>query len=273
MAVVAVNIGYAPELVPYDMLPDEPVTVVVPSKGRWDRVLVGNMLDPADFVVIVEPQEESLYRDHNPDLQIVAHPAEVSKYSKKLEWAYRTYGTVFFMDDDMSKLVHFEHAGRDPAHYLNPAEAIAVIRRAATECRQAGTFMFGFMHRDIRLFKTWKPWTLTGWIPGSGLGLLSGSSIEFNHDIGMNMDYWLSCYAVYVHRFLWKDWRYQPDGPATTFSGAVGGASAVRTSDSERRDHELLVRSFGADIVRLKKPAPQLKQAQHEYARTLWFPF
>lgn len=256
-------------LLPLDELPEEKFTIVVPSKGRWDRVFVKDMLPEGTFKVLVEPHEEGLYREHNPDVEIVPHPAEVWPYSKKLQWALETYGSILSLDDDVFQVSHNEHGGKDPQCLLGKQDALGWLTRSMTEARAMGAYLVGWGDGDIRNYDPQQPYRFTGWVAASSMGILSGSKLAFNPELWVTADYWLSLLNAYHHRFCYMDWRICPGAKETFVS--EGGASTTRTMDTERKEYEILVKYFGEAIG--KKEATGRAKVRHEWQRTMRLPF
>ena len=252
-----------------DVTPEPDLTVVVPSYGRPGRVLVAKMLHPADFVVVVPPDQIDVYRAAQPDLTYVEYPLPEGDMSRKCGWMYETFGSMLILDDDLDRVDHNEHVAGEPQCRLDKDEAIAVFHRTAWETAMQGKYLFGYGDGDIRNYEDPKPFKLTSLVAGA-IGLLEGSGLTFNSDIRSSEDFWLTALNLYRHRYAWIDTRYTPNGPPVTFRNP-GGMATVRTLDTEKHDYLMLRRYFG-DVIG-KKTRTGRARPQHEWTRTVSCPW
>lgn len=257
-------------LLPPTDVPEPEFTVAVPSTGRAGRVLVSKMMHPDDFVVVVPPDEIPAYREQQPELQFEPYPHAEGNVARKWQWMYDRFGSVLIVDDDLDKMEHHEHVAGEKRCTLDQDQVMQTFRRTAWECAQAGLYMFGYGILDIRNFDCMHPFRIKGVVMGA-IGLLAGSKISYNQEIGANIDFWGALVNAYHHRCVWVDNRYSLTGPPITFVGA-GGMSKVRTLATERKDWEVLRRYFG-EAVQKKGKTHRLRQVQHDYAKVMVLPY
>jgi hypothetical protein len=241
------------------------VKVIIPSHKRWDRVSTVSAVDGA--ILCVAESQEKLYRACNKGIEVVTHPDSVVGLARKRDWIIKHFENVFMLDDDIDSLKRtYQEAGE--SSHIDAADAYDVIQVAANACKDAGFFLFGFsMSATPIQYDPFKPIKMGGYFTGCAHGVLSGSKLWYNPDIVCNEDYWISCLNAYYHRGGWKDNRFcfvQRD----TFKNR-GGLSEFRNLDSEEQDFKLLQRTFGADVVTLRKQ----KGKGHAFQKTLKFPF
>lgn len=234
------------------------VTIVIPSHLRADQVLTARSALPPEVCHIVVPESQvGEYREHNPDSPVVGHPDDVIGLPRKRAWIAERFGDHVQVDDDQTKFIHCEHSLGDKECQLEPQVAYEVIQRIAGEARQAGCFFFGMNPSpDVRNYSPLTPFKRSGLICGGFLGWLAGSKVWLNERIVAKDDYWLSALNAHFHRNVWVDLRYTSKG-AKDFS-TKGGTAAIRTQESEARDNEILVRTFG-DCFRKKARTPRSK--------------
>lgn len=256
------------------------VHIVVPTKARWMNVLVKQFLPPGAFKLLVEPHEEALYREHNPDIPadcIVVHPEEVWPYCLKMQWAYENFGSIFSLDDDVNFMVHLEHADREPTHGLDPEATYEAIMRTAADAWGAGAFLFGYSTSGAVInYRDHQPFRRVGFVTAEACGLFEGSKVAWNPTVKGSADFWVSLVNAFHHRHCWLDMRYCPDehGGSTTFAGA-GGVASVRNNEVEKQDWLLLRRYFGDAVWRKEAVAggKRLKGAKHEYHHSMSIPW
>lgn len=244
-------------------------TIAIPSAGRPGCVLAGQCLPTDTFLVCVPEAELADYREAQPELTFDAHPDDVIGLPAKRQWMYDKYGDIVMFDDDMFEIIHVEHASGDPHCTISGYEAYDVVCRVATDAKAIGSYLFGFGDPDVRNYQDIAPFSFTGWVIGSALGLLAGSGLTFNPDIVAADDFWIGLLNAREHRIAYQDLRYAPNCKAT-FT-ALGGTSAGRNMATEESDFKILRKYFG-DAVQRKQPTARAK-VRHEWQRTVFLPF
>jgi len=264
-----------------DPTPEPRLTIAVPSAGRPGRVLVGRMLPPDQFVVVVPENEVALYEAAQPELEVVPHPPEVGRLPRKRQWILDRYAAdrghaVLMVDDDIEEMIHMEHGPGDRKCVIQPDESMAIIHRLAWETAQAGIHLFGFeTSGSILNYNDLAPFKLTGYVVGSAMGVVGGGRLSFNPETLAGDDYWLSLLNAYEHRWCLIDNRYCPNLRASSKSktfAQTGGMGSHRTAESEENDYQVLRRYFGGDVVQRKKATGRAKLS-HPAQRTMVVPF
>jgi len=113
-----------------------------------------------------------------------------------------------------------------------------------------GAFFFGWEASNgaLRYYTGLKPIMLTGYVNGCAMGFRRGHGLRFDERIVAKNDYDIAAQNARQHRMVLKNCRYtfcQKD----TFVGK-GGQAAFRSSQTEKRDVELLRKKWG-DVFRL----------------------
>ena len=226
------------------------ISIVIPSHLRAERVhTVKTALPPELCHIVVPDSQVAEYREHNPDSPIVGHPDEMLGITRKRVWIAENFGDHIQIDDDQTHFIHCEHSVEECR--MDPDVAYAWIQRTAAEARMAGCFLFGMSNSpDVRNYNPLMPFSRKGFVVGGGLGWLTGSKLFMNERIVTKDDYWLAALNAHFHRTVWVDNRYTSKGAKDFVT--PGGSSAIRTMDSERRDSEILIKTFGSEIFKQK---------------------
>ena len=252
------------------------VRIVIPSHKRAADVTTTERALPKEAVVLCVPKaQEAEYREHNPDVEVDAHPDDVIGISPKRMWIAERYGDHFQCDDDQLYFTHMEHAVGEKECRLEPWAAYEVIQRTANMARDLGVFLFSLSpYPDIRTFFPGNPFRVTGFVIGGKLGWLrpKESKLSIPPQIVAKDDYYLSAMNAHLHRMALIDFRYGSKFKKDFVS--PGGQAGVRTSESEKRDNELLIRHFGDDIFREKHRTTLSKgKSGHGNQITMQLPF
>lgn len=76
-----------------------PCKIVIPSHKRHDRVFAKKLVN--DPIVCVAESQADLYREFNPDCEIVTHPDDIIGLIPKRNWMAKYFGELFMLDDDV----------------------------------------------------------------------------------------------------------------------------------------------------------------------------
>ena len=76
-----------------------PLKIVIPSHKRHDMVLSKRLV--VDPIICVAESQADIYREHNPECEIVTHPDDVIGLIPKRNWMARHCGDLFMLDDDV----------------------------------------------------------------------------------------------------------------------------------------------------------------------------
>jgi hypothetical protein len=248
-----------------------PLTVVIPSAGRADRVRTHKAIR-ADVLCVPESESDA-YRQHNYGVEIVAHPDSVRGLPAKRQWIADRWGDVFMVDDDIRSFCRLWLPTYRRDYRMTAEEARDAAEATYATAAEMGAYLFGFaFFGDTRLFRPQRPFLLTGYINAACFGLRAGSKLRFRTDVVAVEDFALSGMNAYYHRYLFVDQRFGPR-QEKTFTNP-GGQALHRTAETERRDTEALRRLFGPAIVE-KRGNPKVgKTRQRTVAqRSLMVPF
>lgn len=73
--------------------------IVIPSHKRHDRVFAKKLVN--DPIICVAESQADLYRQFNPDCEIVTHPDDVVGLIPKRNWMAKHFRNLFMLDDDV----------------------------------------------------------------------------------------------------------------------------------------------------------------------------
>ena len=239
--------------------------IVIPSMGRASNVSTVSLVD--DPIVCVPESEAAQYREHNPGVEVEAHPDTVVGLPAKREWMYQRWGDLFMVDDDAVALFDVSAA---TIQKVGSGDARALIERVYADACGAGAFLFGLSRTpDPRTYFPNRPFRRTGLVLGGAYGLRAGSGLWWNKRMMVGEDFWISCLNAHYHRTLWVDTRY-----AFMFSktfASTGGLSLYRTEGSESEATEILKENFG-NVINKKLPTRLVKTMRNNQ-RALKIPF
>lgn len=74
--------------------------IVIPSHKRHDRVFAKKLVN--DPIICVAECQADLYRQFNPDCEIVTHPDDVVGLIPKRNWMAKYFKELFMLDDDVT---------------------------------------------------------------------------------------------------------------------------------------------------------------------------
>lgn len=220
------------------------IPIVVPTHGRAGKVKALRVFPGA--VLCVADSQRDAYASAYPDAELVTHPDSVKGLSPKRQWIYERWGDVFMVDDDVADFRRVTvQVGESP--YLRPPVPELVVQATAETARQLGVYLFGFSQiGDPAMYRPFAPLSLTGFVGGHAMGVLSGSKLYWHPDSATVDDFWISLLNAHHHRMALIDRRYFAS-QEKTFAG-VGGQGGVRTEDTYRTAYLFLKAHFGESV-------------------------
>lgn len=242
--------------------------IVSPSKGRPDNYLTKNCIN--DVIIACSEAETPLYKEQNPDNEIISIPDDVKGIVRVRQWILDKFEEVFMVDDDVEYVRRLYTEEAEPYKLTDPQMVNEIIYQNADICKQIGGKMFGFTsRRRPEHFDSHKPVRFTGYLNASYCGYLKDHGLKYDVNLVEGEDHYMSALNVYKHRKMFMDNRYS-FFTKENFK-ASGGCCDYRTID-DMRETTLELRSYFGEVIRLKKPNSG-KQQLNEGERTLKFPF
>lgn len=200
-----------------------------------------------DFQVCVPESQVADYANVVPREKILPHPDSVRGLAPKLNWILKRFEDVpmMTMDDDILSFSRcFVEIGEAPK-ITDPEMIHLIVDQTALMAADCGAFLFGFQPNQtgVRFYTGLKPFAMTGLVLGAAMGFLPGHGLRNDERLVGKMDYDLSAMNALRHRYLFRNDRYCC-AFGDTFT-APGGQANCRTTTTEQRDLEVLVRKWG----------------------------
>lgn len=247
-----------------------PAKIIV-SHGRAGAV---KTLAWAPFarLCVAESQAPAYAREY-PGNELLVHPDSVRGLIAKRNWVYETAGDVFMLDDDVVMMANVTDPPGRAQRKAKGEFAEALIDRLHQEAEDLGVYLYAFSTVGNPLgYSPFHPYKLTGFVGGQAFGLRRGSGLWWSPAINSAGDYWLSLLNAHMHRNVLIDMRW-----ATITTGmwkGAGGLTGTRTNRGELEDNELLRATFGADVIKAKRPSKALgTRIRSDAQRTMVLPF
>lgn len=118
------------------------------------------------WVEIVVPESQRELYEQATDHDIVTVSDDTITLGTTRNAVLRMFDerTIVMMDDDLRMLYCL--TGEKTRRIEDPEEIMAVIVNTAIMAMDAGVHFFGFFQKDIRQYKGYEPFSLTGWVGG-----------------------------------------------------------------------------------------------------------
>ena len=222
--------------------------IVIPSHKRHDKVFAKKLvLNP---IICVAESQADLYRQYNPDCEIVTHPDDVIGLIPKRNWMARHFGELFMIDDDVHAVKNLVVEKGEPGVIRDPERVTEIINSLYELACMLDVHLFGFTSRiSPVMYDESGFYSLSKMITGCSYGVRYNKNGWWNEEIKLKEDFWISCYMKYKERRILTDLRYN-FSQKSTFVNA-GGLAAFRNQEEERRSILFIKKNFG-DSIQLK---------------------
>lgn len=222
--------------------------IVIPSHKRHDRVFAKYLVN--DPIICVAKSQADIYRDYNPDCEIVAHPDDVVGLIPKRNWMAKHFRELFMLDDDVDACKRLYCEKGESARVHGKSEITAIIENLYEIAFLLDVHLFGFTSRiSPVMYDETEYLSLDKMITGCSYGVRYNKNTWWNEELRLKEDFWISCYMKYSERRVLTDLRYNFE-QKNTFVNA-GGLSAIRNQDEEQRSI-LLIRKYFGEAIKLK---------------------
>ena len=222
--------------------------IVIPSHKRHDKVFAKKLvLNP---IICVAESQADLYRQYNPDCEIVTHPDDVIGLIPKRNWMAKHFGELFMIDDDVHAVKNLVVEKGEPGVIRDPERVTEIINSLYELACMLDVHLFGFTSRiSPVMYDESGFYSLSKMITGCSYGVRYNKNVWWNEEIKLKEDFWISCYMKYKERRILTDLRYN-FSQKSTFVNA-GGLAAFRNQEEERRSILFIKKNFG-DSIQLK---------------------
>lgn len=222
--------------------------IVIPSHKRHDKVFAKKLvLNP---IICVAENQADLYRQFNPECEIVTHPDDVIGLIPKRNWMAKHFGELFMIDDDVHAVKNLVVEKGEPGVIRDPEKVTEIINSLYELACMLDVHLFGFTSRiSPVMYDESGFYSLSKMITGCSYGVRYNKNVWWNEEIKLKEDFWISCYMKYKERRILTDLRYN-FSQKSTFVNA-GGLAAFRNQEEERRSILFIKKNFG-DSIQLK---------------------
>lgn len=222
--------------------------IVIPSHKRHDKVFAKKLvLNP---IICVAERQADLYRQFNPECEIVTHPDDVIGLIPKRNWMAKHFGELFMIDDDVHAVKNLVVEKGEPGVIRDPEKVTKIINSLYELACMLDVHLFGFTSRiSPVMYDESGFYSLSKMITGCSYGVRYNKNVWWNEEIKLKEDFWISCYMKYKERRILTDLRYN-FSQKSTFVNA-GGLAAFRNQEEERRSILFIKKNFG-DSIQLK---------------------
>lgn len=222
--------------------------IVIPSHKRHDKVLAKYLVN--NPIICVEKSQEGIYREHNPDCEIVTHPDDVVGLIPKRNWMARHFGDLMMLDDDVH-VVKTLLSEKGESGVLRDRDKITEIIESLYELAcLMDIHLFGFTSAmSPVMYNEWGYYSLSKMITGCAYGVRYNKNVWWNEELRLKEDFWISCYMKYKERRILTDLRYNFSQKGTFVS--AGGLASIRNQEEEKRSILFIKKHFG-DTIKIK---------------------
>lgn len=222
-----------------------PLKIVIPSHKRHDRVFAKKLV--RDAIICVAESQADLYRQFNPECEIVTHPDDVIGLIPKRNWMAKYFGELFMLDDDVHVCKSLYVEKGESCAIRDPDKITEIINSLYELACMLDIHLFGFTSRiSPVMYDETGYYSLSKMITGCSYGVRYNKNIWWNEELRLKEDFWISSYVKYKERRILTDLRYN-FAQRNTFVNA-GGLSAIRNQEEERRSILFIKKHFGDSI-------------------------
>jgi hypothetical protein len=222
--------------------------IIIPSHKRADRVFSSKLVHNA--IICVEQSQLNLYREYNPDNEIVCHPDNIKGLVPKRNWMLNHFGDLFMIDDDVNYFHRVYQNIGEPAKINSASEITEKIYQLYDLAKLLEVPLFGFTKNPRpEHYNEFKPFWFSQMITGCAYGVIKKPFVKWNEDIKLKEDFYISCIVKFHYRKILVDTRYNFT-QLDTFKNP-GGLSDIRNHDEELRSILMIKKHFG-DTIRFK---------------------
>lgn len=225
-----------------------PLKIVIPSHKRYDRVFAKKLV--RDAIICVAESQADLYKQFNPECEIVTHPDDVIGLIPKRNWMAKHFGELFMLDDDVHVCKSLFVEKGEPCAIRDADKITHIINSLYELACMLDIHLFGFTSRiSPVMYDETGYYSLSKMITGCSYGVRYNKNIWWNEELRLKEDFWISSYVKYKERRILTDLRYN-FAQKNTFVNA-GGLSAIRNQEEEKRSILFIKKHFG-DSINLK---------------------
>jgi len=234
--------------------------IVIPSHKRHDKVHTKNLI--TNPILCVEESQRDIYKEYNPECEIITHPDNVIGLIPKRNWMLNYFGDLFMLDDDLRcfKKMYIK-PGESPV-IKSKSEILHQIYKLYDLACLLNINVFGFSKNPHPLaYDCFTPISLNKQITGCAYGVRKKEHIKWDESIKLKEDIYISCIAKYFDRKILVDNRYNFEQIGTFVSS--GGLAGIRNYEEEFTSMLKIKKLFGESIVLKKDSKIAKKKTKH----------
>lgn len=194
---------------------------------------------------MVVPESERHEYELSIENPIITTPDDVKGLGRLRNWCLDHFSeeSVIMVDDD---IMHFYClSGERTENVRDPLEIVQILINTCVMSRDAGAKIFGFFQTDIRKYKGYDPFSLSGWV-GTIIGV-NGRKYRFRDD-KFKVDIDMCLQTLLVDRIIWMDNRYLASNRK---DNNAGGNAQFRTEEGYNQSIESLQKKWG-DCIKVR---------------------
>ena len=204
--------------------------IVIPSHKRHDRVFSKKLV--VDPIICVAKSQEAIYKEYNPECEIVCHPDDVIGLVPKRNWMAKHFGNLFMLDDDVHTCKYLAADYGDCSVIKDREKVTRIIHELYDLAEVLDVHVFGFTSRVTPVMYDETAYlSLQHMITGCSYGVRYNKNVWWNEELKLKEDFWISCYMKFKERKILTDIRYN-FAQKSTFVNS-GGLAGIRNQEEE----------------------------------------
>lgn len=243
--------------------------IVIPSHKRHDNVLSKKLVN--NPIICVPESQKDLYKDYNPDCEIVAHPDSVVGLVSKRNWMVNHFNELFMLDDDVIifKKLYIEEGESNKVS--DKSEITRQIYSLYELAKMTNINLFGFTKiQHPRHYEMFKHYSLNKMITGCAYGVIKSPNTFWEEDLKLKEDFWISCYIKHTERKILVNEKYSFTKKDTFVS--AGGLAEFRNRKTEE-ENMLKIKKYFGSVISIKRKNNILTPSKVENNISCKFPF
>ena len=155
---------------------------------------------------------------------------------------------VCIIDDDMKGVYYWENK---ISHMVKGSEFLSFIEKYSDLANQFDVKLWGLnINQDKQVYREYTPFSMSSFIGAPFMVFMKGNDLMFDERLSLKEDYDMTLQQLNKYRKVLRINKYFYN---VKQSEQVGGCSAYRNFDEEKRQLELLQKKWGSQIVKIDK--------------------
>ena len=172
--------------------------IVIPSHKRHDRVFAKYLVN--NPIICVAKSQADIYKEYNPDCEIVAHPDDIIGLVPKRNWMAKHFRNVFMLDDDVDACKRLYVEKGESARVKGREAVTRIITELYDIACMLDVHLFGFTSRvSPVMYDETAYLALDKMITGCSYGVRYNKNVWWNEELRLKEDFWISSYLKYTY--------------------------------------------------------------------------